>query len=262
MSNRVVVKICGEEFALITEDSVEYTQAIGSYVSSEMQKMLSMKMGRMEAAIMAAINIADELFKAKVKDEQLRAQVKSAIDESAQAKAESNALKRENLSLQKKLEKAEKAQSKAEKSLLKVQKAVKSATKGDAAEEEDASPLSAAEMAEIVQKSKRPRKAARKSKADAPEEAADAGDAGASEAAPDASESAVEAFAPSDGAPEAVDAPPPAMVLEAADADTPSEPDADADTPENPSNMDALRAEMREAVERAKVLGDSPAADD
>ncbi|MBQ9521775.1 MAG: cell division protein ZapA [Oscillospiraceae bacterium] len=158
MSNSVTVKICGEEFKLITENSIEYTQAVGMHVNAEMQKMLSTRMGRMDAAIMAALNIADDLFKVRLTDEQLRAQIKSALDAEASAKAEANAFKRENLSLQKKLEKAEKALSKAEKSLQKAQK-----PDTDTA---SALPLDEAAMADIVEKSKRPRKT-RKAKAEA-----------------------------------------------------------------------------------------------
>ena len=164
MSNSVTVKICGEEFKLITDNSPEYTQAVGVHVNAEMQKMLSARMGRMDAAIMTALNIADDLFKVRLTDEQLRAQIKSALDAEASAKAEANAFKRENLSLQKKLEKAEKALAKAEKSLQKVQKAVVSVT-GETPTP-DAAPLDEAAMAEIVEKSKRPRKA-RKAKAEA-----------------------------------------------------------------------------------------------
>ena len=114
MSNSVTVKICGEEFKLITDDSMEYTQAVGSHVNTIMQKMLAEKLGRMEAAVMAAVNITDDLFKVRMTDEQLRAQIKSALDAEAAAKSDANAYKRENLSLQKKLEKAEKALAKAE----------------------------------------------------------------------------------------------------------------------------------------------------
>ena len=147
MSNRIVVKICGEEYPLFTDDSIEYTQSVGSYVNMEMQKMLSSRLGRMEAAVMTALNIADELFKVRETDEQLRAQIKNALDEAAKAKAEVNALKRESLSLQKKLEKAEKQP-----------KAVKGRAKAETSEPEEVPALDEAEMAQIVEKSKRPRR--------------------------------------------------------------------------------------------------------
>ena len=168
MSNSVTVKICGEEFKLITDDSMEYTQAVGNHVNSEMQKMLANRLGRMEAAIMAAVNITDDLFKVRLTDEQLRAQIKSALDAEATAKAEANAFKRENLSLQKKLEKAEKALAKAEKSLQKIQKTAKSGRSADEEEpDEPSAQLDEAAMTAIVEKSKRPRKTTRKAKAEA-----------------------------------------------------------------------------------------------
>ena len=213
MSNSVTVKICGEEFKLITESSPEYTQAVGVHVNAEMQKMLNAHMGRMEAAIMTALNIADDLFKVRLTDEQLRAQIKSALDAEASAKAEANAFKRENLSLQKKLDKAEKALAKAEKSLQKVQKAVVSVT-GETPAPEDA-PLDEAAMAEIVEKSKRPRKA-RKTKAEAvkvetetveevaaePETEGEVAEAELIEAAPEVEEAPETVEAESEAAPE------------------------------------------------------------
>ena len=185
MSNSVTVKICGEEFKLITDNSPEYTQAVGLHVNAEMQKMLAARMGRMEAAVMTALNIADDLFKVRLTDEQLRAQIKSALDAEASAKAEANAFKRENLSLQKKLDKAEKALAKAEKSLQKVQKAVVSVT-GETPTPE-AVPLDEAAMAEIVEKSKRPRKA-RKAKAEAVKVETETVEEVAAEAEPEAAE--------------------------------------------------------------------------
>ena len=37
MTNHVTVKICGEEYTMITEDAAEYSQKIASYVSDKMQ---------------------------------------------------------------------------------------------------------------------------------------------------------------------------------------------------------------------------------
>ena len=87
--------------------------------------------GFLRTALLGFRLFTRRLFKVRLTDEQLRAQIKSALDAEATAKAEANAFKRENLSLQKKLEKAEKALSKAEKSLQKAQKS--SAPDADAA---------------------------------------------------------------------------------------------------------------------------------
>ena len=109
-SNRVVVKICGEDYTLLTEDPAEYTQKVGAYVGEKMQEILSeARVGRLDAAVLAAMNIADELFKLKASDEQLRTQVKGYLDEAGKSKAQVSELKRENFRLQQRLDKLEKA---------------------------------------------------------------------------------------------------------------------------------------------------------
>ncbi len=109
MTNHVTVKICGEEYTMITEDAAEYSQKVGSYVSEKMQDVLnSAKVGLKDAAVLAAMNIADELFKVRSADEQLRTQVKGYLDEAGKAKSQVSDLKRENFRLQQKLDKYEK----------------------------------------------------------------------------------------------------------------------------------------------------------
>ena len=76
MANRVVVSICGEEYTFVAEESASYMQKVGSYVSDKMNEVLnSAKVGRTDAAILTAANIADELFKAQTAAEQLRGQI-------------------------------------------------------------------------------------------------------------------------------------------------------------------------------------------
>ena len=109
MTNRVVVKVCGEEYTVLTEDPAEYSQKIGSYVGEKMQEILTAsKVGRLDAAVLAAMNIADELFKVRMADEQLRTQLKGYVDDAGKAKSQLSELKRENFRLQQKLDKLEK----------------------------------------------------------------------------------------------------------------------------------------------------------
>ena len=73
MANRVVISICGEEYTFVAEESASYMQKVGAYVSDKMAEVLdSSKVGRSDAAILTAVNIADELFKAKSKEEVLK----------------------------------------------------------------------------------------------------------------------------------------------------------------------------------------------
>ena len=101
MANRVVVPICGEDYTFVAEESAAYMQKVGAYVSDKMAEILdSSKVGRTDAAVLAAANIADELFKEREASEALRRQLKQYIDDAAQAKNEVSELKRELFKLQ------------------------------------------------------------------------------------------------------------------------------------------------------------------
>ena len=78
MANRVVINICGEELTFIAEESSSYMQREGAYVNDKMAEVLdSSKVGRTDAAVLTAVNIADELFKAsELKREVFRLQQK------------------------------------------------------------------------------------------------------------------------------------------------------------------------------------------
>ena len=103
MENRVTVSICGEEYTFVAEEAPSYMQKVGAYVGSKMEEMLtSAKVGRTDAAVLAATNITDELFKEREASEALRRQLKQYLDEAAQAKSEVSELKRELFKLQNK----------------------------------------------------------------------------------------------------------------------------------------------------------------
>ena len=105
MANRVVINICGEEYTFVAEESATYMQKVGSYVDAKMTEVLnSAKVGRTDAAVLTAANIADELFKAQAAAEQLRSQIKGYLDEAGKAQAEASELKREVFRLQQRLE--------------------------------------------------------------------------------------------------------------------------------------------------------------
>ena len=108
MANRVVVTICGEDYTFVAEESTAYTQKVAAYVNDKMEEVLkTTKVGRTDAAILTAANIADELFKAQEASEQLRGQIKGYLDEAGKAQAEVSELKREIFRLQQKLDRYE-----------------------------------------------------------------------------------------------------------------------------------------------------------
>ena len=73
MENRVTVNICGEEYNLVAEEAPSYMQKVGGYVDTKLGELLEKtKVGRTDAAVLTAINIADELFKEREAAELLR----------------------------------------------------------------------------------------------------------------------------------------------------------------------------------------------
>ncbi len=105
MKNRVTMTICGEDYNFVADESPEYMERVGSYVSEKMNEMLNVgKVGRTDAAVLAASNITDELFKSYEAAEKLRSQIKGYVDEANRAQAEASDLKREVFRLQQKLD--------------------------------------------------------------------------------------------------------------------------------------------------------------
>jgi len=100
MENRVTVTICGEEYTLMAEESPSYMQKVAALVDAKMNAvMASGRVSRLDAAVLAATNIADELFKQQTSSENLRSQLKGYLDEANKAKAELSECRRELVKL-------------------------------------------------------------------------------------------------------------------------------------------------------------------
>lgn len=96
MANRVTMTICGTEYTLIAEEDAAYMEKVGAMVDKEMRELMdTAHMSRDNAAVLAAVNLADELLKNQAAAENLRRQVKNYLDEATQAKNEASELKRQ-----------------------------------------------------------------------------------------------------------------------------------------------------------------------
>ena len=105
MANRVSVNICSQDYTLVAEETATYMQKVGAYVDQKMTEVLTgSKVGRTDAAVLTAVNITDELFKAQAASEALRGQIKQYLDEAGKAQAEASELRREVFRLKQKLE--------------------------------------------------------------------------------------------------------------------------------------------------------------
>ena len=105
MANRVSVTICGQDYTLVAEETASYMEKVGAFVDQKMSEVLyGSKAGRTDAAVLTAVNIADELFKTQAASEALRGQIKQYLDEASKAQSEVSELKREIFRLQQKLD--------------------------------------------------------------------------------------------------------------------------------------------------------------
>lgn len=73
MANKLQVRICGQEYTLVSENSREYMLEIADYIDKEMIAVKNMN-GRLSssmAAILVALNIADSLKKQKEESQKI-----------------------------------------------------------------------------------------------------------------------------------------------------------------------------------------------
>ena len=109
MENRITVSICGEEYTFTAEEPPSYMQKVAALVDAKMGGILSSsRVSLADAAVLAAMNIADEYLKSQSTSENLRNQIKNYLDETSRAKAEISELKRELFKLQQKLDQRDK----------------------------------------------------------------------------------------------------------------------------------------------------------
>ena len=91
MANRVTMTICGTEYTLVAEEDAAYMEKVGAMVDGEMRQLMDgAHMSRDNAAVLAAVNLADELCKAQENADNLRRQ----LDEASRAKNEAAELRR------------------------------------------------------------------------------------------------------------------------------------------------------------------------
>ena len=96
MKSKVTVTIAQREYTLISDEGEASVEKVAGYVSGQIQEMTrTAGVSSMDAAVLAAANIADSYFKEMEASERLRRQLKEALDESAQMKADLSEAKRE-----------------------------------------------------------------------------------------------------------------------------------------------------------------------
>lgn len=105
MANKITVTISGTEYTLMSEDAPSYMRRLAEMVDGKMEDFMgSGRVSRMDAAVLAAVNFADELLKQQSSAESLRAQLKGYLDDANKAKSELSEAKRQIVKLQQRLQ--------------------------------------------------------------------------------------------------------------------------------------------------------------
>ena len=103
MKRKVTVTIAGQPFTLVGAEEEAYAQRVAAHVDEELRKVAADgRMSVVDSAVLAAINITDQLFREQESGENLRRQIQQALEEAAKLKMELSDAKREIFKLQNK----------------------------------------------------------------------------------------------------------------------------------------------------------------
>ncbi len=96
MRNKVVVTIGGKDYTMVAAEDEGYVRKCAALVDKHLGEILTGgKLSQADAAVLAAMNIADLLFKEQEAAENLRRQVKENLEEANSLKLELSEAKRE-----------------------------------------------------------------------------------------------------------------------------------------------------------------------
>lgn len=96
--NKVEVKIAGKDYTLVGVESEEYMQKLALYIDKKMNGIMKAnnKLSTSMAAVLTAVNVADDLFKASEKEESLSKELKRVLSELEMQKNENKKMVEEN----------------------------------------------------------------------------------------------------------------------------------------------------------------------
>ena len=90
------LRIAGEEYRIVSDESSEYMQELAHEVDAKMTTILrGSRVSTTQAAILVALQYADDALKNSGSADSLRSQLKAYLEDAAQAKSERDFYKRE-----------------------------------------------------------------------------------------------------------------------------------------------------------------------
>lgn len=101
MQNKVTVTIDGQEYTLVATEDAAYMKKVADHVDAKISEVREGgKVSSADAAILTALNIADEYFKQMEAAEALRGQIKTYLEEAKDLENQLSEAKREIFKLQ------------------------------------------------------------------------------------------------------------------------------------------------------------------
>ena len=98
--NRVTVTIAERQFTLLADDETVDTQRVAEHVDGRLTALLSSgKLSLVDACVLTAMNVTQELFQEQETSDNLRRQLKEYLEESTKLKLELSEAKREIFAL-------------------------------------------------------------------------------------------------------------------------------------------------------------------
>ena len=95
--NRVSLRIRGNSYTIVTEDDPDYVEELGEFIDNEM-KLIAQEapsLSTTQCAVLVALDQADACKKATASADNLRAQIKDYLEDSARARMEVDVARRE-----------------------------------------------------------------------------------------------------------------------------------------------------------------------
>ena len=100
MKNKVVVTISGRDYTMVAVEDEAYVRRCAAHVDAQRREVSNSRLSQADAAVLAAMNIADQYFKEQEAAENLRRQIKDNLEEANRLKMELSEAKREIFKLQ------------------------------------------------------------------------------------------------------------------------------------------------------------------
>lgn len=103
---KVTLTICGSDYCITTTDEPEYVESLGKQLDEDISALFdeNSRLSVTQAAILAALNYADEAKKASETAENLRSQIKEFLEDSQRYKMEAEVARHDVNRLKKELE--------------------------------------------------------------------------------------------------------------------------------------------------------------